>query len=74
MFQLLPVTVVPGDFLARPVVEADHMLDLPGAHPRERQRQDAARHNKPLGEWLEAFFDEWLATAGALNPSANRVA
>ena len=56
------------------MTEADHMLDLPGAHPRERQRQDAARHNKPLGEWLEAFFDEWLATAGALSPSANRVA
>lgn len=42
------------------MAEAAHMLSLPGAHPAETQRSDAARHHGPLGEWLEAFLERWI--------------
>ena len=40
--------------------EAGHMLSKPGAHGPARQRKDAARHNAPLGDWLEALITRWL--------------
>ncbi len=46
------------------IIEAGHMLSKPGAHGPARQLRDAARHNKPLGDWLEALIDRWLAAAG----------
>ncbi len=40
--------------------QAGHMLVAPGAHPRERQLADAARHDRPLKAWLEGFLERWL--------------
>jgi GMP synthase (glutamine-hydrolysing) len=44
--------------------EAGHMLSAPGAHGPARQLRDAARHNAPLGQWLEDFLDRWLEAGG----------
>lgn len=46
--------------------EAAHMLDNPGAHSRARQLADREVHLEPLGDWLSAFLDRWLADAPAL--------
>jgi GMP synthase (glutamine-hydrolysing) len=41
--------------------EAAHMLELPGAHSRERQLADAERYHAALGDWLRQFLGDWLA-------------
>ena len=50
--------------------EASHMLEHPGAHPRERQLADARRYLAPLGDWLSDFLDHWLSPADARLPEA----
>ncbi len=54
--------------------EAQHMLSKPGAHGPARQLRDAARHNAPLGDWLEGFLDRWLAAAGLATKRSNHAA
>lgn len=44
--------------------EAGHMLSAAGAHGPARQQRDAAKHNAPLGQWLEDFLDRWLEESG----------
>jgi len=41
--------------------EAGHMLDRPGARPREQHFRDAEAHDAPLAAWMEAFLPRWLA-------------
>jgi GMP synthase (glutamine-hydrolysing) len=44
--------------------DAGHMLDAPGAHPRERQEADAKRFDAAMESWLTALIDEHLLPAG----------
>ena len=49
--------------LTRWCEEATEMLDFPGAHPPERQKADAERHDPVVEDWLNRFLDRWLAEA-----------
>lgn len=40
--------------------EAESSLNVPGAHPRERQLADMVRHDAPLAAWLDRFLSFWL--------------
>jgi GMP synthase (glutamine-hydrolysing) len=42
------------------MTEASHMLDWPGAQPREAQLQDAQTHDPRLAAWLDGFMSWWL--------------
>ncbi len=51
------------DIFTRWMAEASHMLEEPGAHPRERQLADARRHDETLARWLDGFMSGWLGPA-----------
>lgn len=51
---------VTPSIMERWITEAGHMLAEHGAHPAARQREDAERHDKPLGLWLNRFIADWL--------------
>ncbi len=40
--------------------DAAHMLNAPGAHPRERQEADARRFERPMADWLTTLIDTHL--------------
>lgn len=52
---------------SRWMAEAGHLLEKPGAHPRERQFTDAAAHDAPLADWLDGFMRRWLGGDGGEN-------
>lgn len=56
--QFHPETTVP--IFSSWMSEAGHMLDLPGAQPREAQFRDALEHDDRLAEWLDRFMTDWL--------------
>lgn len=37
-----------------------HTLNVPGAHPRQRQEADAERFEQPMADWLTALIDREL--------------
>lgn len=39
--------------------ETPAMLQMPGAHPAERQLQEAERYDAPMGAWLARFLTTW---------------
>lgn len=43
--------------------DAEHALDAPGAHSRERQEADAKRFDGPMGDWLTSLLDNHLLPA-----------
>ena len=51
---------VTDDMMRQWMEEAGHMLDEPGAHPRERQLADGERFGRAMGEWLASFLDAHL--------------
>jgi GMP synthase (glutamine-hydrolysing) len=40
--------------------DAESSLTVPGAHSRERQLADMARHDAPLAAWIDRFLSDWL--------------
>ena len=42
------------------IQEAGHMLDWPGAQPKEAIFADAKRHDPPLAQWLDGFMQRWI--------------
>ena len=42
------------------IEEAGHMLDWPGAQPKERIFADAERHDPALAQWLDGFMQRWI--------------
>jgi GMP synthase (glutamine-hydrolysing) len=56
--QFHPETTVP--IFTSWMAEAGHMLDAPGAQPREEQFRLATRHDAPLAEWLDDFMSRLL--------------
>ena len=56
--QFHPETTVP--IFSAWMTEAGHMLDLPGAQPREAQFRAALQNDDRLAEWLEGFLPRWL--------------
>ena len=60
--QMRVMRVEPGQqAMQRWLAEASHMLDAPGAHDAERQRQDSGRHDGPMQDWFDGFLSAWLA-------------
>jgi len=49
------------------IAEAGHMLELPGAQPRERHFQEALHHEAAAAAWLDGFMHVWLGH-GAVSP------
>jgi GMP synthase (glutamine-hydrolysing) len=45
--------------------DAGHMLERPGAHPRERQLAESAAYDTAMAAWLEDFLERWLDAEGA---------
>lgn len=41
--------------------EAGHMLEEPGAQPRDHQLAAAERFDEPMAAWLRGFLERWLA-------------
>lgn len=41
--------------------DAAHMLEEPGAQPKEQQLEAAARFDAPMAAWLRSFLHNWLA-------------
>lgn len=50
---------VTRDIQAQWLEAGAHMLEMPGAQPREEQLAATERHLDPLGEWLRGFLDVW---------------
>jgi GMP synthase (glutamine-hydrolysing) len=42
------------------IEEAGHMLEWPGAQPRDAIFADAKRHDPPLARWLEGFMQRFV--------------
>lgn len=52
--QFHPETTVP--IFTSWMEEAGHMLEVPGAQPREQQLRLALEHDSPLADWLDGFL------------------
>ncbi len=58
--QFHPETTVP--IFSSWIAEAGHMLEAPGAQPREEHFRQALQNDPRLAEWLETFMPLWLGT------------
>jgi GMP synthase (glutamine-hydrolysing) len=43
--------------------KAPEQLDLPGAHPRDRQLRDHHRYSRAIAQWLDQFLNDWLESS-----------
>ena len=52
--------------VSRPVMQrwmqvAGHMLEEPGAQPKDHQLAAAEQFDEPMADWLRGFLQHWLA-------------
>lgn len=53
--------------------QSGHMLAEPGAHPEQRQLEDAVRFDGPMHRWMERFLDRHLLPDVVRTGAASRV-
>ena len=52
---------VSREVMQRWMRDAGHMLEEPGAQPKDEQLAAAERFDEPMAQWLRGFLQRWLA-------------